>query len=192
MEEKKEKTRKYDTKVINLLGGPGAGKSLMAALVYAELKMRGKLVEFVQEYVKTLVWKEDFDKINNQMLICKEQYEMLKSVDGKVEYIITDGPLLHGLYYGHLNPNNVSNREETDQYILDNIGKFKNINIFIKRGDFKYEQEGRIHSYEESLEADKEIKRLIEKHFANEWLSYESSAHAAKRIVDVIVMTEEL
>ena len=43
------------TKIINFLSGPSAGKSLMAALVYAELKSMHYKVEYVQEYAKHLV-----------------------------------------------------------------------------------------------------------------------------------------
>ena len=44
------------TYIINLLGGPGCGKSTIAALIFAKLKLHEKKysVEYVQEYAKYL------------------------------------------------------------------------------------------------------------------------------------------
>ena len=87
------------TKVINFIGGSGAGKSTMAAMTFAELKMRHHSVEYVQEYAKTLVWKELYHELDNQYQVSTEQYNMIKAVDGKVDYIVTDSPLVVGLFY---------------------------------------------------------------------------------------------
>jgi pantothenate kinase len=40
------------TTIINVYGGPGAGKSTSAAYLYYLLKVAGKNVELVREYVK--------------------------------------------------------------------------------------------------------------------------------------------
>ena len=44
------------TKVINLVAGPSSGKSLVAALLFAELKMLHYKAEYIQEYAKILIW----------------------------------------------------------------------------------------------------------------------------------------
>jgi len=41
------------TKVINFVASPSSGKSLMAALVFSELKMMNFRAEYIQEYAKT-------------------------------------------------------------------------------------------------------------------------------------------
>jgi len=45
------------TRVINLLGGPGVGKSTAAAKLFAKYKDEGKSVELVREYVKDWAWE---------------------------------------------------------------------------------------------------------------------------------------
>ena len=84
---------------INIIGPPGVGKSTIAALLFAHLKIRGYVVEYVQEYVKKLVWTRDFDAINNQFYLSKKTFQTLDQIvsSGSIRYCISDGPLLHGL-----------------------------------------------------------------------------------------------
>lgn len=44
-------------------------------------------------------WKELLD----QYRVSREQYERLLALNGKVDYIVTDGPLAHGVYYAEHN-----------------------------------------------------------------------------------------
>jgi hypothetical protein len=44
----------------------------------------------VPEFAKQLVWKKEFDILNNQYYVSTQQYILLKSMDGIVEYVITD------------------------------------------------------------------------------------------------------
>lgn len=141
------------TKIINLVGSPSSGKSLIAALLFTELKMMHKRTEYVQEYAKTLVWQNKLDELANQYNVTMKQYKMIKAVNGKVEYICLDSPLLLGIYYNRYHPDNVSNIEKTEKMILNKIDEFDNIYIFIERNKkFPYEIEGRIHNENESKE----------------------------------------
>ena len=45
------------TLVVNFFAGPGAGKSSMAAGLFAELKFRGVNCELATEYAKDKVWE---------------------------------------------------------------------------------------------------------------------------------------
>ena len=54
------------TKVINFVASPSSGKSLMAALVFSELKMMHFRAEYVQEYAKTLIWQDRLEELANQ------------------------------------------------------------------------------------------------------------------------------
>jgi AAA domain len=147
--------------VINVIGGPGIGKSTLYSLIYARMKIRRQSVEQVQEYAKKLVWAEDFEKLDNQYYVTMQQYSELASVYGKVKFVITDGSLLHGLYYNRTNPTNVSNRDVTEKKIIELYSKFNNINIFLTRGSFPYEQAGRIQDAEEAVDVDRELKTLL-------------------------------
>ena len=83
------------TYVINIIGGPGIGKTTISALLFANLKIRGYICEYVQEFAKKLVWLKDYDTLNNQFFVSREQYTLLKQIDGHVDFLITDGPLIH-------------------------------------------------------------------------------------------------
>lgn len=139
------------TKVINFVASPSTGKSLMAALIFSELKMRHYKAEYVQEYAKTLIWQDRLDDLANQYNVSLEQYRMIKSVNGKVDYICLDSPLLLGVFYNRYHDGNVCNVEKTEKMILSKMSEFENIYIFLERNEeFPYETEGRIHNEEQS------------------------------------------
>ena len=150
------------TKVINIISAPSFGKSVCAGLIFSELKIKHYNTEYVQEYVKHLIWKGDLETVKNQYFVSTKQYELLNNVNGKVDYIVTDGSLLHGLYYNKTYKDNVSNIFKTNDKILEYISHFDNIFIFLHKGDYPFEQSGRIHSYEESLEINKDLKNLLD------------------------------
>jgi hypothetical protein len=151
-------------KVINIIGQPGVGKSLNAFLLFARLKLAGAVVEYVPEYAKKLVWAKKFSVLDEQYYVSRKQYESLKDVYGKVQYIITDGSLVHGLYYNRFNPHNVSKPDVTEHKILEYYDEFNNINIYLKRGNFKYEPEGRTQTEEEAKAIDAELEKILALH----------------------------
>lgn len=81
------------TKVINLFAGPGAGKSTTAAALFVLMKTEGYKVELVTEYAKELVYAEDWETLNWQPAVTKEQDARQRRLVGKVDWIITDSPL---------------------------------------------------------------------------------------------------
>ena len=149
------------TIVVNLLGGPCCGKSVTAAALFVALKLKGYVVEYAQEFAKQLVWTKQFNRLDNQHYVTTKQYEILKQMNGVVDFIVTDGPLSHGLYYNMFNKNNTSDKDKTNSYILKCLSEFDNINIFVERGKFKYETEGRIQSEEEAIEIDTVLKHVL-------------------------------
>lgn len=149
------------TYLINIISGPSAGKTVTCALLFAKLKILGFVVEYVQEYAKTLVWTKNFELLNNQYYVTHTQFNLMKQMIGKVDFIITDGSLLHGLYYNRHNKDNICNIEKTENFILDSYSKFNNVNIFLDRGIFPYEEQGRIQTEEEAKEIDVILKHLI-------------------------------
>src|SRR4051812_46140966 len=82
------------TKVINLFGGSGLGKSTTAAGLFYEMKLRGIHCELIREYVKQWAW--DGTKIGpmDQVYIFGKQAEAESRIYGKVDIAVTDSPLL--------------------------------------------------------------------------------------------------
>lgn len=150
------------TIVVNFISGPSSGKSLMSALLYAEMKARNLKVEYVQEYAKNLVWLGNFEELNNQYNVSLQQYRILQAMNDKVDYIVCDTSLLVGLYYNSKNKDNVCNIEKTKAMILKRLKEFKNKYIFIDRNPlWTYEQHGRIQNEQESKLIDIELKVML-------------------------------
>lgn len=149
--------------VVNVIGGPGVGKSTIYSFIYAKMKMQGHSIEQVQEVAKKLVWAEKFEELDNQYHVSMQQHAELSSVYEKVKYVITDGSLIHGLYYNRNNPTNVCDKDITEQKIIKLYRGFNNINIVLTRGTFPYEQAGRIQDSAEAQHVDRELLNILEK-----------------------------
>ena len=153
------------TLLINLIGGPGTGKTTMLYFIAGEMKLRGHNIEFEQEVAKKYVLNKQWDLLNDQYAVSKKQIDGFDSLNGKVDFIITDGSILHGLYFNRINPDNISNIEETEKFILDSFFKYNNINIYLERDkSSRYEDIGRIQTKEESIQIDTDLKDLLTKH----------------------------
>lgn len=87
------------TTIINLYGGPGSGKSTSAAYLYYLLKQQGKNVELVREYVKDWAWEGRKISAYDQIYFLGKQVRRESLLYDKVNYIITDSPILLSVYY---------------------------------------------------------------------------------------------
>lgn len=174
------------TFMINFIAGPGSGKSTISALVFAKLKLRGFVVEYVQEFAKTLVWTKNFETLNNQYYVSNKQYTLFKQMDRIVDFIVTDAPLANSLYYNRHFVDNTSNIEKTEKFILNCISEFNNVNIFLERGEFAYEQQGRMQNEEEAKEIDVILKHLL-RHNNIPYISFSSDPASIDAIIDFII-----
>jgi adenylate kinase family enzyme len=174
------------TFVINIIGAPGVGKTTISALLFAKLKLCGYVCEYVQEYAKKLVWMKDFDTLNNQYHVTKKQFELLQQINGHVDFIVTDGPLIHGIYYNKYNKDNISNIDKTEKYILDCFNKFNNINIVLDRINRKYETEGRIQTEDEAKDIDIVLKHLLKINLIK-YKNYPAEENSIQNIIDFII-----
>jgi hypothetical protein len=87
------------TKVINLYGGPGVGKSTTAAGIFYHAKMKGQNAELVHEYVKSWAWQGiQFTPFDEAYLFGK-QSRCESQLYGKVDLIVTDSPILLAAIY---------------------------------------------------------------------------------------------
>lgn len=81
------------TKVIDLFGGPGCGKSTLAAEVYASLKKQYSQVELVREFVKAWAWRGEKIGRWDQPYLFAKQLRAESTLYGRVDVIVTDSPL---------------------------------------------------------------------------------------------------
>ena len=142
--------------VVNMFAGPGSGKSTLCAGVFAELKWNQIDCEMVLEYAKELVWGDNLEDLNDQIYIFAKQEHKMRRLDGKVEVIITDSPLLLSLVY------NKGNRLLSD-LVMETHKKFDNLNIFVQRQKV-YHPAGRTQTEEEAKAVDIEVLDMLEQY----------------------------
>jgi len=90
------------TTIINVYGGPGAGKSTSAAYLYYLLKVAGKNVELVREYVKDWAWEGRAFGAYDEIYFLGKQVRHESMLFGKVDYIVTDAPVYMTAYYASI------------------------------------------------------------------------------------------
>lgn len=147
-------TKKRNTLVVNLYGGPGAGKSTFMANLFYKLKVLGIEVEMAPEFAKDLVWEERFNYFDEQIYIFAKQLHRINRVLGKVDVCISDSPLQNSyIYLKEENP-------ELKALIDKEFAHFNNLNFYIKRGN-KYVQNGRNEDEEQAKEVDRKIETLL-------------------------------
>jgi len=144
--------------VVNLIGGPGSGKSTSASAIFANLKNRDCNVELIHEYAKRIVYRRSPHQLHNQYYISAKQYEILKStIDYGVKLVITDAPIVLGKIYGKSVP---YYRELCT--LIDKLNEeFENINVFIQRVK-KYNPSGRVQDEAGSDAIAKELLMLMD------------------------------
>lgn len=142
------------TTVINLLAGPGVGKSTFAADLFSALKKQGRSVELVREFVKDWAWEGKAPGMFDQVYILGNQAHAESMLYGKVEYIITDSPLLLSPFYERYNYkiDTVSNAVNKFLLLAAQNGVVHR-NFWLKRTT-EYKSEGRFQKKDAILELD--------------------------------------
>lgn len=87
------------TLTINLLGGPGSGKSTLASGIFYNLKMGHIDCELVTEFAKYLTWEKNYKALAHQYYVSAKQMHREYVVQGQVDCVITDSPIITGLLY---------------------------------------------------------------------------------------------
>lgn len=168
------------TLVVNLFAGPGSGKSTSMAHIFAMLKWKGFDCEMASEYAKDKVWENSHDVLNDQFYVSAKQYHKLFRLNGKVEIIITDSPILLGAYYGRKEP------KEFQDLLLRKHCDFNNLNFFLERIK-KFNPNGRLQTEDQAKEIDtfvrEKLNSISEKYF--------SMAATKENIPDLVEIIEE-
>lgn len=147
---------KFDTPILNLVGGPGTGKSTTMAGTFFELKSRGITAEMAPEWFKAKVWEGTADKlVGDQLYItAKQNHEFHRLMNTGVQVVVTDCPLLLALVYGE---------KESDifkQMVVDTFMRYNNTVVFLNRVK-SYDPQGRMQTQEQAQGIDVKVKDIM-------------------------------
>lgn len=144
------------TIIVSLYGQPSAGKSTLAAVTFAKLKMMGVNCELVAEFAKDKVWEENNVALANQIYIFAKQYYRIDRCAGKVDVIVTDSPLFLSPFYNK----DPEIDEPLKQLAYAISSKYDNLNYFVKRVK-KYNPVGRLQTEAESDQIGIRMKEML-------------------------------
>lgn len=113
--------------VVNIIGGPDCGKSLMTSSVFSFLKWRHINCEMTSEHTKDCIWKNNSELLNNQLFVFGQQHNRLYHFLDNVDVIITDSPLILSIIYDSKRNLNLKS------LVLDEFRKYNNINYLLIR-----------------------------------------------------------
>lgn len=161
---------------INLYGGPGIGKSTTAALIFAELKLLGYNVEITHEYAKELVYEGiNLTKADQAMQyrILMEQVRRELIFQNKVDFLISDSPLLLNAYY---------NGDPGAIHLARWNEKPKDLHFYLVRSHEHFESKGRSHSEKQSLSIDSNMQKFLEQNGVK-LIEVSGSAHEKSKTI---------
>lgn len=153
------------SKIINIFGGPGIGKSSIAAGITYKLKKNHISCDQPYEFPKLLAWDDNHSAIQDQLYVLANQHRGIVKSYGKVDYIVLDSPILLSLTYrnyykGTEYPSSLYG-ESFDKMVLDTFNQYDNINIVLDRADGVHNNNERYQNLEESKELDIVIENSL-------------------------------
>lgn len=182
-------TKPFNTVHLNIWGAPGIGRSALAHRIHAKLLDSGHKSHFVQNYASELgmqgllAWKlgdEGIFEEHEQFLISSRQYERQIAMDGLVEVIITEAPLLQQAIFAP------GNYQPALLNILNELTVgMNNIDVMLS-GDIRndYKSNGRIQNRDGAKNMEPEILRILNKYRPSYMALHLESAEF--RIIDAI------
>jgi len=170
--------------VVNLLAGPGTGKSTTMAEIFSILKWRGINCEMAPEYAKEKVWEESLKVLEDSIYVFGKQLHTIHRLSDQVDVIVTDSPLLLSLIYAK------DESEEFRKLVVEVFNRYDNFNIFLRRNK-GYNQKGRLQTEDEAQEIDQEIKSML-KEWKISYVEKEAIQGTAKYITETVCSILEL
>ena len=144
--------------VVNLLAGPGIGKTCLSYDLTSLISKRGYNTERTGEYAKTMLWNRQLDLAAEQDFIFAQQHhKQRRYVNAGTECVISDSPLCLGLLYL---PDDFPSTFKP--FVLDAFDSYTNFNVHLVRNpNITYQQFGRFQNLEQAQEKDQVLADMI-------------------------------
>ena len=152
--------------IVNLFGGPGAGKTTLAYYLAYRFKQAGFRAELVGEAAREIIYDRNNPKeggtaaqlLDNQLLITGLQAERIKRLERHgIEVAIADSPLKMGLLY--------VNDSDMQSALAAAIARFNEglphqINVYVMRTCGTYDKESRAQGEDDAIRLDRAIVNM--------------------------------
>jgi len=137
---------------INFFGAPGTGKTVLAHETFAHFKKRNRNCELVTELAREWAYIDRSIQSMDQIYLFASQMNREDSIlsRDKVEFLITDSPLLLNCWYSNRQNPVFCDSLSPLVRLFDN--RFPPVNFFCPvNHSYKFDQEGRHFSKEDSV-----------------------------------------
>ena len=164
--------------IVNLISGPGTGKSILTTEIFAQLKRHFIKCEISSEYYKKKLREEAAKVIQNQIYVFGKQQFQLFTLKDKVDVIVTDSPIIFSAIY------NEPQCSELNALILKEFHKYNNLNYYIERDpSVPYEQEGRYQDEAGAKLVDDKVKIFLDENK----IHYKTLVGIGKSSLDTVI-----
>jgi nicotinamide riboside kinase len=173
--------QKNSALLLNLFGGPGIGKTTLAARIFAELKARNIEAACPEEYAKIAIWQGRSYLLDNQLILLGRTWDTITSLADKVDVIILDSPILLCSHYaGDAEP------EHFHQTVLDYHRRHDRMNILLKRTPgMTYSTSGRRETSQQAIGIDARIETLLDMS-GEAYASVENASDTASDLIEYV------
>lgn len=172
-------------KIINFFGAPSDGKSTTAAALFVLMKRANYKVELVTERAKELVYEDREHQLKDQLSLLATQNKRIDRLKDKVDWVITDSPLLLTKVYAPANYFNGFGRLVYGVY-----GSYDNIHVTVNRTVRPYQPYGRTQTEEQAAELKVKINSELTNYL--EWRSAMNYVPGPHYVIDANPRCEEV
>lgn len=187
-----EVKQKRKTIVVNLLGGPGCGKSTIRAGVFYFLKCSGLPCEEAIEYAKGKVYEGSDPVLKNQIYVFGKQHHITFRSMKHVDVIISESPLLLSIVYDIIT-NGKDVNSSFRKMVIEEHDKFDNMNYVLTRpNDRPYQEFGRTQTKDQAKGVDKLVMDVLEENKIDYTVLPSTHDTVMKIVEDVLKKINEL